>query len=159
MLSLWLGEHKDIMYNVDGYFNAWFDKENMLTDYARYAAKHIDGCTVVDRLLITHEVYGAISPDSLSGTCKAVLLAKFNPEVVINFAQVGEKGYQILADLVKNNDILMCTTMWIGDFFAQTGIKEIKIANYKGGVVVHSNLEYVQLMCEFEKGGGKLVDR
>lgn len=155
MMRLWLGKHKRSTWDVDGWFKYRFNCDNMVTDYARRAVREIDNCIVFDRNVVVHDVYGGLAPESLSGTCHAVLLVRFNPDLVVDFANVGEKGYYIIADLAREMDIEMCTTMSIGKFFRITGLTGVVIANT--GDICNSARDFVNALIRCEDMGDSLT--
>jgi hypothetical protein len=146
MLSVHVGYLEDSIWNTSNYFDAWFDRDNLLKPFAKKVIKEIDKSEVLSKYNILSPVFGSMPTQMLSGGTKTLLLIKYN-NAVVNLEHLGENCYQFLVDISREQDVLICVE-GVNDLFNDTDVTEIKVENT--GEVITNKLDYIQAMMDLE---------
>ena len=132
MLSIYLGDCENEIYNPPLYFINQYEDFWLESELAKKMIKDVDKSEVVGPHLIQSPVLGPISPRELSGGVKTLLLLAFD-----NCAKW-------ILEIAENKDLTISLhhSMNFGD-----GEYAIKILN--NGVVVHNQEEWLDVVYDF----------
>jgi hypothetical protein len=148
MLNVYIGqlEDKNFIWNTDAYFDVWFDRENLLTPFAKKLVKDIDKSEVLSKYNIVSPVLGSIPITMLSGGTKSLLLIKYN-HAIVNLWTLGENCYQYLVDIAEEQDVTVLIE-GVNGIFLNTNIKQCLILN--SGRIVTNAYDYMSeiLFCK-----------
>jgi hypothetical protein len=144
MLSVYVGYLDDSIWNTSNYFDAWFDRSNLLKPFARKVIKEIDKSEVISEYNILSPIFGSMPTQMLSGGTKTLLIIKYN-NAVVNLEHLGENCYQYLIDIAREQDVLICVE-GINDLFNDTDADEIRIENT--GQITRSKMEYLEALMD-----------
>lgn len=128
MLNIYVGKHKDRLEMSSDWFNLFFDRENLLTDFSKRLIKTIDHCEVFDKNVIIHEIYGGLSPEKLSSGTKSILLLMYN-DVIIDDIFFGDNCIPFLVEAACTKDITICASRLIELQTEKTGHCDVRILN------------------------------
>ncbi len=145
MLSIYLGDCDNEIYNPPLYFINQYEDSWLETDLAKRMIKDVDKSEVVGPHLIQSPVLGPISPRELSGGVKTLLLLAFDKsEKIFNATACGDNCAKWILKIAENKDLMICLhhSMNFGD-----GEYAIKILN--NGVVVHNQEEWLDVVYDF----------
>lgn len=138
MLNLWLGEgypYGEVYKKIDMYFNLVKKKEWFSDPLIKEMIYNVDNGTVVLKdFALENPIVGGMSPDSLSGGVKTLILIKEFPKDVYHLNNCGENCFEWLFKICENEDrtavLDYCPLISFLDPF------EIKILN--SGNIVHN---------------------
>lgn len=119
MLKIWQGYYTNgdnTIRKPDGYFDMAFDKKNFLTDFSRRLIEDCGGAKVLAENVFEHKWRGCHSADKLATGVKNILLAKYNPEVIVDLVYCGDNCIPYLIEASKEQDILVSSSRLV-DFF------------------------------------------
>ena len=145
MLSVYLGDCENEIYNPPLYFINQYEDSWLETELAKRMIKDVDKSEVVGPHLIQSPVLGPISPRELSGGVKTLLLLAFdNSRKIFNATACGDNGAKWILEIAQNKDLTISLhhSMNFGD-----GEYAIKILN--NGVVVHNQEEWLDVVYDF----------
>lgn len=138
MLNIYFGdkEGSEYIYNPDSYFDHWYDPNWLVKDLSKEIIKSVDKSEVIGPNLIQSPVFGAMSPDRLSGGTKTLILIDNDDEHIFNAIYCGDNCAKYLLKIAENKDrtILLEHIIDFGEKF------EIKILNT--GKVVNNFDDY-----------------
>ena len=91
MLNIYFGdkEGSKYIYNPDSYFDHWYDPNWLVKDLSKEIIKAVDKSEVIGPNLIQSPVFGAMSPDRLSGGTKTLILIDNDDEHIFNATHCG----------------------------------------------------------------------
>jgi len=140
MLKIYFGEMDNVIYNTSVYFKNQYRKEWIVSPRAVEMIKDIDSSIVLGTGAIDSPVMGVISPTSLSGGVKTLILIDNLPEVVFNASNCGDNCAKWILKLGSMKDVTI-NLMHIMDF----GDDEFKIMILNENIVVHNMIELVKI--------------
>ena len=145
MLSVYLGDCENEIYNPPLYFINQYEDSWLETELAKRMIKDVDKSEVVGPHLIQSPVLGPISPRELSGGVKTLLLLAFdNSGKIFNATACGDNCAKWILEIAQNKDLTISLhhSVNFGD-----GEYDIKILN--NGVVVHNQEEWLDVVYDF----------
>lgn len=145
MLSVYLGDCENEIYNPPLYFINQYEDSWLETELAKRMIKDVDKSEVVGPHLIQSPVLGPISPRELSGGVKTLLLLAFdNSGKIFNATACGDNCAKWILEIAQNKDLTISLhhSMNFGD-----GEYAIKILN--NGVVVHNQEKWLDVVYDF----------
>lgn len=140
MLKIYFGEMDNVIYNTSVYFKNQYRKEWIVSPRAVEMIKDIDSSIVLGTGAIDSPVMGVISPTSLSGGVKTLILIDNLPEVVFNASNCGDNCAKWILKLGSMKDVTI-NLMHIMDF----GDDEFEIMILNENIVVHNMIELVKI--------------
>lgn len=145
MLSIYLGDCENEIYNPPLYFINQYEDFWLEFELAKKMIKDVDKSEVVGQHLIQSPVLGPISPRELSGGVKTLLLLAFdNSGKIFNATACGDNCAKWILEIAENKDLTISLhhSMNFGG-----GAYAIKILN--NGVVVHNQEEWLDVVYDF----------
>lgn len=97
MLNIYYGTMADSVYNTASYFKYDYEDSWIVDPFVKEMILDVDKSTVIDSGVIDSPVLGKITPLSLSGGVKTLILVKFNTDKVFNTAIRGTSFLNIYA--------------------------------------------------------------
>lgn len=130
MLNIYFGdkEGSKYIYNPDSYFDHWYDPNWLVKDLSKEIIKDIDKSEVIGPNLIQSPVFGAMSPDRLSGGTKTLILIDNDDEHIFNATHCGNNCAPYLLKIAENKDVTV-TLEYIMDFGTDFEIKILNTGN------------------------------
>lgn len=130
MLNIYFGdkEGSKYIYNPDSYFDHWYDSNWLVKDLSKEIIKVVDKSEVIGPNLIQSPVFGAISPDRLSGGTKTLILIDNDNEHIFNATHCGNNCAPYLLKISENKDVTV-TLEYIMDFGTDFEIKILNTGN------------------------------
>lgn len=130
MLNIYFGdkEGSKYIYNPDSYFDHWYDPNWLVKDLSKEIIKAVDKSEVIGPNLIQSPVFGAMSPDRLSGGTKTLILIDNDDEHIFNATHCGNNCAPYLLKIAENKDITV-TLEYIMDFGTDFEIKILNTGN------------------------------
>lgn len=105
MLKVYVGSKPGGLGKPDAWFDVKLDKSVLLSDFSRRVIKEIDKSEVFDKNVVISPVFGGISSKKLSTGCKNLILAKYHPDLIINWRYMGKNCLRFLFDIAKDIDL------------------------------------------------------
>ena len=90
MLHIFYGEMENAVYNTSVYFKNVYEDDWITDPFVKEMIQDVDESTVLDGAVIDSPVLGKIAPTSLSGSVKALILMKKEPEKIFNASTCGD---------------------------------------------------------------------
>ena len=117
MLKIYFGDMPDVIYNTPVYFKNRYKKEWITSPKTKAMIHDVDSSEVLGNGAIDSPVMGIISPTSLSGGVKTLILIDNVPEKVFNASQCGDNcaGWLLKLGEEKNITINLRHIMDFGD--------------------------------------------
>ncbi|MDO4339474.1 MAG: DUF4869 domain-containing protein [Eubacteriales bacterium] len=140
MLRVYFGDMPDAIYNTSVYFKNRYKKEWIISPRTIEMIRDVDSSEVLGTGAIDSPVMGIISPTSLSGGVKTLILIDHIPEMIFNASNCGDNCAHWLLEIGKEKDITI-NLRHIMDF--GDGEFEIYIINTES--VVHNMDELVRI--------------
>lgn len=130
MLNIYFGdkEGSKYIYNPDSYFDHWYDPNWLVKDLSKEIIKAVDKSEVIGPNLIKSPVFGAMSPDRLSGGTKTLILIDNDDEHIFNATHCGNNCAPYLLKIAENKDVTV-TLEYIMDFGTDFEIKILNTGN------------------------------
>ena len=130
MLNIYFGdkEGSKYIYNPDSYFDHWYDPNWLVKDLSKEIIKAVDKSEVIGPNLIQSPVFGAMSPDRLSGGTKTLILIDNDDEHIFNATHCGNNCAPYLLKIAENKDVTV-TLEYIMDFGTDFEIKILNTGN------------------------------
>ncbi|WP_414697479.1 DUF4869 domain-containing protein [Peptacetobacter sp. AB845] len=130
MLNIYFGdkEGSKYIYNPDSYFDHWYDPNWLVKDLSKEIIKAVDKSEVIGPNLIQSPVFGAMSPDRLSGGTKTLILIDNDNEHIFNATHCGNNCAPYLLKIAENKDVTV-TLEYIMDFGTDFEIKILNTGN------------------------------
>lgn len=143
MLSIYLGELEDAIYNTSMYFDNTYEDSWLLSDFAKQIIKDIDKSDVIGANCINSPVLGQIPPTKLSGGTKTLLLIYNDDAEIFNASTCGDNCIKWIMRIAEEKDIIINVRhfMNFGDTFS------IKVLNCNS--IVHSMKELLPLQSKY----------
>ena len=140
MLKIYFGDMPDVIYNTAVYFKNRYKKEWIVKPKTVAMIHDIDSSEVLGSGAIDSPVMGVISPTSLSGGVKTLILIDNIPEMVFNASNCGDDCAAWLLKLGKEKDVTI-NLRHIMDF----GDDEFEIYMMNTDSMVHNMDELVRI--------------
>ena len=130
MLNIYFGdkEGSKYIYNPDSYFDHWYDPNWLVKDLSKEIIKSVDKSEVIGPNLIQSPIFGAMSPDRLSGGTKTLILIDNDDEHIFNATHCGNNCAPYLLKIAENKDVTV-TLEYIMDFGTDFEIKILNTGN------------------------------
>lgn len=138
MLNIFFGDMPDVIYNTAVYFKNTYDEKWLLKDLSKEMIKDVDKSEVLDSHAIKSPVLGIISPESLSGGVKTLMLVAYDKKKVFNASTCGDNCAKWLLEIAKKEKRVI-NLRHLMDF----GEEEFKIRVLNTGKIVHNMKELV----------------
>ena len=139
MLNVYFGQMPDAIYNTAVYFKNTY-RDSWITDpLGVQMIKDVDRSEVVSESLIQSPVLGPITPLSLSGGVKTLLLVQHDRKHVFNASTCGDNCAKWLLKMAENRKVLV-NLHHVMDF----GKDDFKIRIANSGVLVHNMAELLR---------------
>ncbi len=139
MLKIWLGDfQKDCVKNPDRYFDMHREKDWFNRTDVKKIIKEIDDVDAIEDEYMVSDIFGAISPESLSTGCKALILMYINPLLNVYASRCGDNCAKAILDLAKKTDVVITLhhmMIFPSDFEAQI---------LDTGKIIHSRKEFAE---------------
>lgn len=120
MLKIWQGTYtrwdKKALDSPDDYFDDNFDKKNVLSEFSRRLIKDCAKADVIADNVFEHEWRGVHTIKELASGVKTILLAKYNPEVIVDISFCGDNCIPYLIEISRERDITVIGSRLV-DFF------------------------------------------
>ena len=139
MLNVYFGQMPDAIYNTAVYFKNTY-RDSWITDpLGVEMIKDVDKSDVISSSLIQSPVLGPITPLSLSGGVKTLLLVQHDREHVFNASTCGDNCAKWLLKMAEGRKVLV-NLHHVMDF--GKGEFKIRVANDK--TIVHNMAELLR---------------
>jgi hypothetical protein len=144
MLSVYYGEMKGSIYNTPVYFKNTFRNEWLEDNTVKEMIRDVDNSEVLGSGAINSPVLGVISPYTLSGGVKTLILIFKDPGKIFNASNCGDNCAKWLLKLGESSDITINLRhlMDFGD-----GDYQIRILNEN--TIVHNKREMVPIAGKY----------
>lgn len=144
MLSIYLGNMPEAIYNTAVYFKNDYEDEWILDPLVKEIILDVDKSKVIDSGVIDSPVLGKIPPLSLSGGVKTLILVRFEPEKVFNASTCGDNCAKWLLKIAEDEERTV-NLRHIMDF----GEKPFEIKILNNGEIVHSMKEFTETAIDY----------
>ena len=105
MLSIYYGKMENVIYNTSVYFNNVFRGEWLEDPLIIEMIRDVDNSEVLGNGAIKSPVLGVISPSTLSGGVKTLILIYKVPDKIFNASNCGDNCAKWLLYLGKEKDV------------------------------------------------------
>ena len=139
MLKVWFGDRENAIYDTSTFFKNRYEDKWITDDFAKKVIKDIDKSEVVDANNIMSPVLGSISPTSLSGGVKALILMKNLPGKIFNATNCGDNCAKWI--LERGNSRNLTINLYHVMHFDAPSF-EIRILNHRS-LIVHNMQEFL----------------
>ena len=140
MLHIFYGEMADVIYNTSVYFKNVYEDEWITDSFTKEMIMDIDKSRVLDNAVIDSPVMGKITPTSLSGGVKTLILMNYEPEKVFNASACGDNCAKWILKIAQEKELTI-NLRHIMDF--GKGSFTIHILNT--GEIVHNMKELIPI--------------
>lgn len=146
MLKVLFGNEYDeqVIYNTSVYFKNSFEESWITSELAKQIIKDIDKSEVISGNLINSPVLGPITPTSLAGGTKTLLLILNEPEKIFNASTCGDNCAKWILEIAENMDITI-NLRHLMDF----GRNNFKMLVLNNNTEVHSMEELLPIASEY----------
>lgn len=162
MIKAWMGTYVEkgvALTNPDSYFNMFFDKSLILTDFSRRLIENVNGTKVISEVELIHPDRGRIAVEHLASGVKTILLAMYNPEVITNVGYCGDNCIPYLIEASSDKDITIVMERLI-DFYDEelygTKIDSMVVLNDNRGI--NSDIELFLAWADFQYDKNEVID-
>lgn len=137
MLKIWVnGFQKDCIKDPNSYFNLhkkkdWFNRPDV-----KEIIKELDNTIAVKDEYLESLIFGGMSPERLSSSCKTVILMYINPLCNVYASRCGDNCAPAIVRLAEKTDVII--TLHHMMVFP----KKFEAVMLDTGVVVHSRREF-----------------
>lgn len=145
MLKIWYYGGTDYMEDAPSYFDNVYEDEWIEDDFVKEMIKDVDKSTVISAHVIESPVFGAITPQGLSGGVKVLILMLKDDSFVYNMSNCGNSCAKWILKIAERKDL----TVYLQHILRFEGDFEIQIMNT--GKIVHNTQEYVLALLEAEE--------
>ena len=145
MLKIWYYGGTDYMEDAPSYFDNVYENEWIEDDFVKEMIKDVDKSTVISAHVIESPVFGAITPQGLSGGVKVLILMLKDDSFVYNMSNCGNSCAKWILKIAEQKDL----TVYLQHILRFEGSFEIQIMNT--GKIVHNTREYVLALLEAEE--------
>lgn len=133
------------MEDAPSYFDNVYEDEWIEDDFVKEMIKDVDKSTVISAHVIESPVFGAITPQGLSGGVKVLILMLKDDSFVYNMSNCGNICAKWILKIAEQKDL----TVYLQHILRFEGDFEIQIMNT--GKIVHNTQEYVLALLEAEE--------
>lgn len=133
------------MEDAPSYFDNVYEDEWIEDDFVKEMIKDVDKSTVISAHVIESPVFGAITPQGLSGGVKVLILMLKDDSFVYNMSNCGNSCAKWILKIAEQKDL----TVYLQHILRFEGSFEIQIMNT--GKIVHNTREYVLALLEAEE--------
>ena len=105
MLKVFFGDMPEAVYNTAVYFKNTYEEEWIVQPLVKEIIKDIDKSEVLDKALIESPVLGKISPLSLSGGTKTLILVANDDSRIFNASTCGDNCSKWFLKIAEQKDI------------------------------------------------------
>lgn len=105
MLKIYFGDLEESIYNTDVYFDNTYEDDWLITPLAKEIIKDIDKSEVKSAHCIESPFLGQITPLSLSGGTKTLLLMMNDRNQIFNASTCGDNCAKWILELAKSEDL------------------------------------------------------
>ena len=105
MLNIFFGDMSEAIYNTVVYFKNVYEEEWIVEPLSKEMIRDVDHSIVLSGGVIDSPVLGKISPLSLSGGLKTLILIEHVPDQVFNASMCGDNCAKWLLKMAENKDI------------------------------------------------------
>lgn len=140
MLNIFYGDMPQAIYNTAVYFKNVYEEEWITQPLVKEMILDVDKSVVLDGGVIDSPVMGKITPVSLSGGVKTLILIANEPDKVFNASTCGDNCAKWLLKMGNDRDITI-NLRHIMDF----GDGEFCIKILNSGQIVHNMKELVPI--------------
>lgn len=138
MLNIFFGDMDEAIYNTAVYFKNTYDPKWFSQELTREMIRDVDRSEVLDDLLIKSPVLGLISPESLSGGVKTLILVANNRQQVFNASTCGDNCAKWLLKIAEKRKVVI-NLRHLMDF----GEEPFRIRVMNTGTIAHNMKELV----------------
>lgn len=140
MLNIYYGNMPEAIFNTSVYFKNVYEDEWITDPVAREMILDVDKSIVLDNAVIDSPVMGKITPTSLSGGVKTLILMKNERSRIFNASTCGDNCAKWILKLAETDELTinLCHLMDFGE-----GTFDIRIMNT--AQIVHSMKELVPI--------------
>lgn len=133
------------MEDAPSYFDNVYEDEWIEDDFVKEMIKDVDKSTVISAHVIESPVFGAITPQGLSGGVKVLILMLKDDSFVYNMSNCGNSCAKWILKIAEQKDL----TVYLQHILRFEGDFKIQIMNT--GKIVHNTQEYVLALLEAEE--------
>lgn len=105
MLKVYVGEKPGSLGKPDAWFDINLNKTCLLSDFSKKVILDIDKSEVFDKNVVISPIFGGMDITKLSTGVKNLILAKYHPELVINWRYMGRNCLPDLFKIANEVDI------------------------------------------------------
>ena len=138
MLNVFYGDMPEAIFNTSVYFKNTYEDNWITETFTKEMILDIDKSNVLDGAVIDSPVLGKISPVSLSGGVKTLILMKNEPEKIFNASTCGDNCAKWILKIAEKQDLTI-NLRHLMDF----GKNEFEIRILNTNQVVHNMKELV----------------
>ena len=138
MLNVFYGDMPEAIFNTSVYFKNTYEDNWITETFTKEMILDIDKSNVLDGAVIDSPVLGKISPVSLSGGVKTLILMKNEPEKIFNASTCGDNCAKWILKIAEKQDLTI-NLRHLMDF----GKNEFEIRFLNTNQVVHNMKELV----------------
>ena len=140
MLNIYYGNMPEAIFNTSVYFKNVYEDEWITDPVAREMILDVDKSIVLDNAVIDSPVMGKITPTSLSGGVKTLILMKNERSRIFNASTCGDNCAKWIRKLAETDELTI-NLLHLMDF--GDGTFDIRIMNT--AQIVHSMKELVPI--------------
>ncbi len=144
MLKIWYYGGVKYMEDAPAYFDNVYEDEWIEDTLVKAMIEDVDHSRVISAHNIESPVFGAITPQGLSGGVKVLILMLKDDSFVYNMSNCGDNCAKWILKIAETKDL----TVYLQHIMRFAGEFEIKIMNT--GKTVHNPEEYVTGLLEAE---------
>lgn len=133
MLNIYFGHMPEAIYNTAVYFKNTYRDSWITNPLSVEMIRDVDKSEVVSASVIESPVLGSITPLSLSGGVKTLMLVRFDREHVFNASTCGDNCAKWLLEIAKGRKVVV-NLHHVMDF----GSGEFKLRVANSGKIVHN---------------------
>lgn len=145
MLSIYFGDMKKAVYDTSLYFDNSYEDEWITSELVKKIIKDVDKSEVVSANCIQSPVLGPITPRTLSGGTKTLILMLHDDSRIFNASMCGDNCAKWILEIAKTKDLTVNLRHTMN--FGKDNNFEIKILN--SGRIVHNMKEYLDEAFEY----------
>lgn len=145
MLSIYFGDMKKAVYDTSLYFDNSYEDEWITSELTKKIIKDVDKSEVISANCIQSPVLGPITPRTLSGGTKTLILMLHDDSRIFNASMCGDNCAKWILEIAKTKDLTVNLRHTMN--FGKGNNFEIKILN--SGRIVHNMKEYLDEAFEY----------
>ena len=140
MLNIFYGDMPEAIFNTSVYFKNTYEDKWITETFTKKMILDIDKSIVLDGAVIDSPVLGKISPLSLSGGVKTLILMWNEPEKIFNASTCGDNCAKWILKIAETKDVTI-NLRHLMDF----GKEKFEVRILNTNEVVHSMKELVPI--------------